>query len=116
MLKKENRLQKEKDFSRIYKSSKPIYSRNLVLRVAFVHNIKQTPKLGIIVSNKLNKLATGRNALKRQLREIVYQIIPKLKCGFNAVILVKQDFEKPYQQDEIKEQVEELLKKAGLLK
>lgn len=116
MLKKENRLQKEKDFNRIYKGSKPVYSKNLVLRVASISDISQAPRFGFIISNKLNKLATKRNALKRQLREIVQKEIPRLKTGFNAVIMVKQDFEKPYQQDDIKKQVIELLQKAGLLK
>lgn len=116
MLKKENRLKKEKDFNRIYKGLKPVYSKNLILRIGFVHDTKQTPKFGFIVSNKINKLATDRNALKRQLREIVQKAIPKLKIGFNAVVLVKKDFEKPYDQKAIKEQVEELFKKAALLK
>ncbi len=107
-------MQKEKDFNRIYKGGKPVYSKNLVLRVAFVRDQSQAPKFGFIISNKLNKLATGRNALKRQLREIVNKEITKLKTGFNAVIMVKQDFEKPYQQDDIKKQVIELLQKSGL--
>ena len=116
MLNKENRLRKEKDFNRIYKGARPVYSKNLVLRVAFVHDSSQAPKFGFIISNKLNKLATGRNALKRQLREIVQKEVPQLKIGFNAVIMVKQDFEKPYDQKVIKEQVDELIKKARLLK
>ena len=116
MLKKENRLQKEKDFNRIYKNSKPTYSKNLILRVGFVKDKNQTPRFGIIVSNKLNKLATGRNALKRQLREIIQKSIPKLKSGFNVVFMVKQDFEKPYDQTDIKKQVDELLQKSELIK
>lgn len=116
MLKKENRLQKEKDFNRIYKGGKPVYSKNLVLRVAFVRDANQDPRFGFIISNKLNKLATQRNALKRQLREIVQKAIPESKTGFNAVIMVKQDFEKPYDQKVIKEQVDELLQKASLIK
>jgi ribonuclease P protein component len=116
VLKKDNRLQKEKDFSRIFKSSRPVYSKNLVLRVSFLRDVSQAPKFGFIISNKLNKLATGRNALKRQLREIIKQALPNLKTGFNAVIMVKQDFEKPYDQKVIREQAEELLKKAKLFK
>lgn len=115
MLKKENRLQKEKDFNRIYKGMRPVYSKNLILRIGFVHDIKQAPKFGFIISNKVNKLATDRNALKRQLREIVQQKIPRLKTGFNAVVMVKHDFEKPYDQKVIKAQVDELMKKAGLI-
>lgn len=116
MLKKENRLKKEKDFNRIYKGLKPIYSKNLVLRVGFVHDVNKAPKFGFIVSNKINKLATERNALKRQLREIVQKKLPKLKNGFNAVVMVKQDFDKPYDQEVIREQIGQLFKKANLLK
>jgi len=120
VLKKENRLQKEREFAKVFKGSRPISSKNLVLRVA-KQNLRTeelkylSTKFGFIISNKVNKLATGRNALKRQLRAIIENELPNIKTGYNVVIIVKQDFEKPYDQKAIKEQIVELLGKAGLL-
>lgn len=116
MLKKENRLQKEKEFSRVFKGSRPIYTENLVLRfVKQPQVLKPDTRFGFVISNKINKLATRRNALKRQLRAVIQDQLSNIKVGYNVVITVKSDFDYPYYQDSIRKQVEEGLKKAGLL-
>ena len=150
MLKKENRLQKDKDFSKVFKGSRPIYAENLVLRFA----IRKTPtklriernyeitnksnrisqqsskqamkqssnetmissRFGFVISNKISKLATRRNALKRQLRMIVEKSLPNIKPGYDVVMIVKRDFSYPYKQKVIEAQVINGLGKAGILK
>ena len=149
MLKQENRLQKERDFGKVFKGSRPIHAENLSFRVAKrnhksqIINHKQIPnsnlsvdsrlrgndkteklkaksyqleasRFGFVISNKISKLATRRNALKRQLRTIIEQELPNIKTGFDVVIMVKLDFKYPYEQKAIKEQVEVGLKKMDL--
>ena len=131
MLKQENRLQKEKNFGKVFKGSRPIHTENLVLRIAKQWGVGSTVKgggsaestpytlhptrFGFVISNKISKLATRRNALKRQLRAIIEQELPNIKTGYDVVIMVKLDFKYPYQQKAIKDQVEKGLKIAGLL-
>ena len=130
MLKKENRLQKEKDFQRVFKGSRPIYAENLVFRVVKQYAVSsmqlagnaanrkpQTAnfsRFGFVISNKISKLATRRNALKRQLRAIIENEMTDIKTGYDIIIMVKSDFNYPYKQEEIREQVEKGLKIAGL--
>ena len=132
MLKKENRLQKEKDFGKVFKGSRPIHTQNLAFRVTKrmsksptsarasaetgeIRNPKPNEaRFGFVISNKISKLATRRNALKRQLRAIIEQEMPNVKAGYDVVIMVKLDFKYPYKQDEIREQVREGFGKAGI--
>lgn len=113
MLKKENRLSADKDFGRVFKGSRPVYTQNLTFRVA--KSNKSENRFGFVISNKISKLATRRNALKRQLRAIIEQELPSIKTGYDVVIMVKLDFSYPYKQDDIRKQAKEGLGKAGLL-
>jgi len=136
VLKKENRLTAEKDFGRVFKGSRPVHTQNLTFRVAKrmskseIRNPKQiknsnleklkaesqkleASRFGFVISNKISKLATRRNALKRQLRAIIEKELPNIKPGYDVVIMVKLDFGYPYEQKAIKEQVVDGLRKAG---
>ena len=120
MLKKENRLSSDKDFQRVFKGSRPIHMQNLTFCVAKQNSRTQELKnsrtrFGFVISNKISKLATRRNALKRQLRAIIEKSISSIQPGYNIVIMVKQDFPWPYEQENIGHQVVEGLKRAGLL-
>ena len=140
MLKKENRLTAEKDFGRVFKGSRPVHTQNLVFRfinrktptkLRIERNYEITNKelkanklipnsynlnsrFGFVISNKISKLATRRNALKRQLRAIIEKELTNIKSGYDVVIMVKLDFSYPYEQEAIKEQVREGLQKTGL--
>ena len=72
MLKKQNRLKKNKHFNYIYKHGKVSKNQNLVLVYA---KTKIKPfKVGFSVNNKYGK-AHDRNLIKRRLREIVKSLI-----------------------------------------
>jgi ribonuclease P protein component len=72
-------------------------------------------KFGFVVSNKVEKRATRRNALKRQLRSIAGGLISELKAGYDIVTVVKRDFPFPYNQEEIRKQFTEGMRRTGLL-
>ena len=136
MLKKLNRITRDKDFKKIFKRSKKIDTKNLVIRIAkrnIEHNrhqsssqISTNPKklpadsyqlprgsrFGFVVSNKINKRATRRNALKRRLRAAVREILPNIDPNIDVIVLVKKDFEYPYKYQAIKEQIQEGLQET----
>ena len=114
MLSKENRLQKDKDFSRVFKNTRPISTEHLSIRANRLVGDKES-RFGFVVSNKVNKLATRRNALKRQLREIVRSLISELATGYDVIVVVRTDFPFPYDQEKIMPELKGGLKRAGIL-
>jgi len=120
MLPTKYRLQKSVDFQKVFKNSKPIKTENLTFRV-FRNTQKVVEdetliRFGFIVSNKIDKRATRRNALKRQLRQIAADLISELENGYDIVTVAHRDFIYPYEQQEIRKQFREGLRKSGILK
>ncbi|MEI8143338.1 MAG: ribonuclease P protein component [Candidatus Berkelbacteria bacterium] len=107
MLKKINRLSKDRDFSKVFKRARSFHGENLTLKI--VSNTGRPSRFGFVVSNKINKRATRRNALKRRLRAIMIDQIKVLGNGFDAIVLVKRDYLYPYQTAIIKEELTKLL-------
>ena len=86
MLKKENRLQKNRHFQYVYKKGEKVYSKNLF--VVFVVTKMKKPKIGFVVNNKVGDAVT-RNKVKRRLREIVRLNIDKISNKYNYIIFAK---------------------------
>jgi len=89
---------------------------NIVIRVAKNQTREANIRFGFVISNKIEKRATRRNALKRQLREIAAGLISELIPGYDIVAVVQKDFSTPYKQEAIREQFEAGLRKTGALK
>lgn len=119
MLPKVNRLKRDKDFQKVFKKTTPGFTANLSFRVFEINqkNRESIPsRFGFIISNKINKNSTRRNALKRQLREIVRSLISELKSGYDVIVSVRRDFSFPYSQEDIKNQIVDGLGRKGLFK
>lgn len=114
MLPKQNRIQSNKEFQWTFKHSKPVYAGNLAISVSKSKNEGEI-RFGFVISNKIDKRATRRNALKRQLRAIAGGLISELKQGYDIVTVVKRDFTFPYDQEEIKKQFVEGIRKSGII-
>lgn len=112
MLSKQYRLQKDKDFELVFKKGRIISNEFLFLK--FVKNNLAVSRSGFIISKKISKNATVRNRIKRRLREIIRKRLDNIKAGFDIIIVAKPRIvNKDYL--EIREGVEELLRKVGLL-
>jgi len=85
MLKAKNRLKKRKEFAYIYQKGEKYYTNNINLFK--VYSKYPTPRIGFSVSNKIGK-AVVRNKIKRQLREIVRPLVPRIK-NCNLVFMAK---------------------------
>lgn len=134
MLKKINRITRDKDFKKIFKRSKKIDTKNLVFRIAkrdetlkqvqgdkragsrIKSGMTKGPRFGFVVSNKINKRATRRNALKRRLRAAVREMLPTIDPNIDVIVLVKKDFEFPYSFQAISDQIKEGLKEITNIK
>jgi len=120
MLAKEFRIQKAIDFQKVFKHSKPVRMANVTFRVfknqKNICDEKPCVRFGFIISNKIDKRAVRRNALKRQLRQIASDLISELESGYDIVTVVNKDFPYPYEQSEIKKQFVEGMQRAGTLK
>lgn len=112
MLPKENRLRKEKDFEGVFKSGKGFKKDFLFLKIK--ENDLAESRLGFILSKRAFKKATLRNKMKRRLREQIYKRLPKIKKGFDLVLVGQAGLEKLdfWQTDKM---LEALLLKAGLI-
>ena len=111
MIKRENRLKKNKHFNYIYKHGESVKQGT----IALVYNkLKVKPfKVGFSVSNKIGK-SVVRNKVKRKMREAFKQLIPLADRRYNYIFIARDGIvDKTF--IEIKENMLKLLQKAGLL-
>lgn len=117
MLSAENRLKNDRDFKRIFKFGHSFYSRNLQLKVIKNQHNDGASRFGFVIGLTVSKKSTVRNRLKRQVREAV-RLLQKnrlIKPNFDVVIKIKSSLIGADYKD-IKDEVEYLLGKAGILK
>jgi len=86
MLKKENRLTKDKEFDNIFKHGRSSYTKTLGIKT--VKNNLSVNRFGILVSTKVSPKAVVRNKIKRQIRAIIQDELFLLKVGFDCAIVV----------------------------
>jgi len=112
MLAKPYRLTKEKDFQKIFKSGKSLFST--ILRLKVLPNSLSLSRFAIVVSGKVSKKAIIRNRLKRQISEVIRLNLNSIKKGYDIVVIVKPDMiGKSY--EEIEKTVKISLAKLGLI-
>ncbi|MEG4283257.1 ribonuclease P protein component [Microcoleus sp. A006_D1] len=126
MLPPTNRLKHRKDFSAVYRKGMRRNSAHFSLRAlrkpksvesskpTTVEKSLQPTRTGISISLKVSKRAVVRNRIKRQIRAALRQLLPRLKFGWDLVIVVR-----PIAQEcnyaEILQELEQLLVEAEVL-
>ena len=118
MLIKENRITKQRDFDLFFgKKFKELKGRNIAstaLIVKIVPAQTEMSRVGFIVNNKIDKRATTRNKIKRQLREIVQAKLKFFTKKIDLLIITKAGVRnKEY--EELEADVLSLLKKGRAL-
>ncbi len=107
-----NRLKQEKDFAALARSRKVAFSKTLGMKVR--ENHLPHSRFGVVVGLKVHKRAVKRNLVKRRIREILRQLLPKIKSGYDAMVLTQpKSVETEYEELEV--QVLSCLKKLNLL-
>lgn len=88
MLKRIFRLTDNKDFQTVYRRGR--FTSSALFSVNVLPNRFASTKIGVVVNKKVSKKATERNTVKRQVREIVRLLLPKLKRGQSIIVTVRQ--------------------------
>jgi ribonuclease P protein component len=113
VLPRPHRLKHRRDFDAVYQRGIRRNSSYLSLR-ALRLSVDSPSRIGISISKKVSKKAVVRNRIKRQIRAILRQLLPRLKSGWDIVIGVRsQAVECDYQQ--FLQELEQLLAKAEVL-
>lgn len=73
-------------------------------------------RFGFVISNKIDKRATRRNALKRRIRVAIEEELAQISGGLDVVIQLKKPFVYPYDHKIIKDEVWSGLMKLGIIK
>jgi len=110
MLKDVNRLKKRKEFAYLYSHGNAKHTANLT--VVYLPTKYRELKVGFSISKKIGK-ANIRNLIKRRLRVIMREEIEHLPNEFNMVIIARPGVDE-LSFDQLKAQVNLLLKKTGL--
>lgn len=110
MLAKEYRLRKNSDFRKVYRSSKSLATKYLVLYPRSHKN--DSIRIGFSISKKVGK-AHVRNYYKRRLREIVRKNLVHIKPGCDLIFLARVPIVE-IEYCELEKNVKYLLKKSGV--
>lgn len=115
MLPKKSRLKKRKDFEEVFKKGKSWKEAFLLLKI--LPNKLKISRFGFIIGKKYSKKAVLRNKIKRRLREVVREELPKIKEGLDGVIIVLSEANKEKESfEELKKIINKLFKKAKIYK
>ena len=110
MIKRENRLKKNKHFGYIYKHGQGL--KLGFLSLVFIKAKVRPFKVGFSVSTKIGK-AVVRNKVKRRMREAFGQIVQQVDRRYNYIFVAKDGIQDA-SFDDIKTNIINIVKKAGL--
>lgn len=110
-MQKQLRLRHSRDFARLRQHGKAYHDKHMILSV--LPNDLPHNRYGFITSRALGNAVT-RNRVRRQLREAVRQLHPRLQPGYDIVIVGKRALvQKPFAL--ISRIVDRLARQANLL-
>ena len=113
MLAKENRLTKDKEFEKVFKTGRSSYGK--LLGIKAVANELPDSRFGILVGIKVSKKAVERNKIKRRIREAIRARLENVKKGFDVVVITLPEIlGKDY--SEIERELENNLKRLRIVK
>jgi len=113
VLPKKYRLPLKTEFSYLKKKGK-IFQGKLFALLLVSQTKKSFFRTAFVISNKIHKKAVKRNKARRLVNEVVYELLPKIKKGYDGVFLAKKAIIKA-DYKEIKKETLMVLKKAHLL-
>ncbi|PIR93748.1 ribonuclease P protein component [Candidatus Falkowbacteria bacterium CG10_big_fil_rev_8_21_14_0_10_39_11] len=118
MLPKENRITKKNEFDAFFgKEFKraggySVSSKNFVIKSIMKKDGKS--RIGFIINTKVDKRASVRNKIKRQVREVFHMNLNNLKKTVEILVVIQKGA-KSLDFGQIEEEIVDLLKKMQLL-
>lgn len=86
MLKKDNRIRKNKEFDRVFEVGQTFYSKDFNIRA--VDNGMEQSRLGVIASTKVSKKAVLRNLAKRWIKKAFQDEKENIIPGKDLVVVI----------------------------
>jgi ribonuclease P protein component len=118
MLDKKNRITKQKEFDQFFgKEFKQKKGQNVAGKFVILKcfdNETEDTRFAFVVSNKVDKRATHRNKIRRQLRSIIRDNASCLKKGKDCLIIIKPSI-KDKEFIDVEKEFTLLLKKVKLI-
>ena len=111
MIKKENRLKKNKHFNYIYKHGTGVSTKYVT--VVYIKAKVKPFKVGFSVSNKIGK-SVVRNKVKRRMRASFNELYPLVDRRYNYIFVAREGIEN-LEYEDIKHEMLSAVKKAGLV-
>lgn len=112
MLNATNRLSKKQDIQFVFKKGRWQDAPFLTIKFLVVQG--PVSRFCFSVSNKVSKLATKRNLIKRRLRHAIRELLPQIRGGYDVVVIAKPEIVSVSYQ-EIKQTLERALRRAELI-
>ncbi|UCZ53253.1 ribonuclease P protein component [Bacillus shivajii] len=112
-MKKENRLKKNEEFQIVFQQGTSVANRQFVvyqLKKQDQHNIR----IGLSVSKKLGNAVT-RNRIKRVIREVMKEYLPKLHQNYDLIIIARKPVTN-MDYEEVKKSLNHVLNRAKLIR
>lgn len=85
---RENRLRKNIEFKKVYKTGKNYWNRNLIVFIR--KNGRENTRIGVSITKRIGN-AVVRNKLKRRIKSINEDYINFIKSGYDIVIIPKKN-------------------------
>lgn len=114
MLPFKNRLTKRKDFEKVQKIGQFFSDANIALKM--MENGGHDSRIGFVAGMKFSRKAVERNQIKRQLRDIFQKHLPKIKGGFDVVVMIRKREDERIYLEKLEKNIARAIEKSGLYK
>jgi ribonuclease P protein component len=114
MIPRKFRLTGKKEIDTIKSKGRLIQSTDFALLYLDSQDRNINPRFGIIVSKKISTKATQRNQVKRKLRYVLMQLVPKIKRGYDLMFLTKTSILNQ-KTEELEKEISALLIKESIM-
>lgn len=112
MLAAKYRLQKDVDIERVLKTKRGVF--DTACGIKYAKNALLNSRFTVVAGVKVSKNAVDRNRMKRQYREILRKLLPRITSGYDIMLLIgKPALTLTYEEKE--QRLNRVFAKAGLL-